>query len=129
MKIEFSNGELVALSKALTFVKFHCRDYDARQFAGSPLIGEAYRRIAEAAGEYYKSINISFFDEWPFIESVRDEHLEVIKVHIGHVDNWKDLPPDRCAEFIKTLVYPYRVTDETIDELKAYGDRIHALKT
>jgi hypothetical protein len=124
IKIEFSNAELVALSKALQFVRFSSEDYDAKEFAGSPHIAEVYKRVCEATNEYYKSLNIRVSEEWPFIETVKG-YLNVVKVHIKHTNNWPDLQPSQKDLYVKTLIFPYKVSDKTISELIQYGDEIH----
>ena len=125
MTIEFSDVELIALSKALGFVRFQSQEYEVRYLAGSPHIAEIYKRICEAAGEYYKSKNIPFPDEWPFIESIRG-YLDTIKVHIKNTDNWKELKPDQRDSFLKTLIYPYKIAEGTLSELIRFGDEVHA---
>ena len=125
MKIEFSDAEIIALSKALRFVRFQSEDYDAREFAGSPLIAEVHKRVSEAAGEYYKSKNIPFQDEWPSIESIKS-YLKVIKIHIKNVNNWRELKPEHRDSFLKTLVYPYKISDETFAGWIQFGDEFHS---
>lgn len=124
MKIEFTDIELRALVRVLTFVRFECTDYDAGFLAGSPHIAEIYKRVTEATKEYYNSKNIPFSDEWQSIESIKG-YLDVIKVRIKDATSWKDLESDQRDLFLKTLVYPYKISEETFIELIRYGNEIH----
>jgi len=125
MKIEFSDIELRALVRALTFVRFECKENEARFLAGSPHVAEIYKRVTEATGEYYRSKNIPFPDEWQSIESING-YLDIIKIRIKDTDNWKDLEPSQRYSFLNTLVYPYKISENTLIELIRYGDEIHS---
>jgi hypothetical protein len=125
VNIEFSNTELIALSKALQFVRFQSKDYEARHLAGSPHIAEVYKRISEATGEYYRSLNVPFPNEWPSIESING-YLDVIKIRIKDTDNWNDMQSDQRDSFLKTLVYPYKISDGTLIDLVRFGNEVHS---
>lgn len=128
MKIEFSDIELRALARVLTFVRFECKEYEARYLAGSPHIAEIYKRLSEAAGEYYKSKNIPFPNEWPPIESING-YLDVVKIRIKDTDNWKELRSDQRDDYLKTLIYPYKISDQSLIDLIRFGDETHTVKS
>ncbi|MEQ8362971.1 MAG: hypothetical protein RH948_08890 [Cyclobacteriaceae bacterium] len=127
MKIEFSDNELRALVRVLTFVRFECKDYDAGFLAGSPHVADIFKRITEATSEYYKSNNIPFPNEWPAIESM-DNYLDVIRIRIKDANNWIQLNPNQRDSFLKILLYPYKYSEKTFNELIQFGDEFHSPK-
>jgi hypothetical protein len=128
MNIEFSDIELRALVRALAYIRFESKEYEARYLAGSPFIGEIHKRVSDATAEYYKSKNMPFPDEWPAIESING-YLDVIKIRIKDTDNWKELEPEHRDSFLKTLVYPYKISGDTFAELIRFGDETHSVKS
>jgi hypothetical protein len=128
MNIEFSDTELRALVRALAYIRFESKEYEARYLAGSPFIAEIYKRVVEATAEYYKSKNIPFIDinNWPMIDNAS---LNVIKIRIKDTYNWKALEPEQRDSFLKTLVYPYKISGDTFAELIRFGDETHSVKS
>ncbi|MCR9015011.1 hypothetical protein [Aquiflexum gelatinilyticum] len=108
--------ELLALLKALEFVKYQSKDYESRYLAGSPIIGELYRKISESLHKYYEEIHIPYSKEWVNIESI-PAYLNVISNHIANIDNWKDLSEESKIEVVKVFIYPFKVEDSTLVKL------------
>ncbi|WP_326902722.1 hypothetical protein P8F81_10870 [Kosakonia cowanii] len=57
--LHLSQGEIVALKKAIMYLKFSCEETESLMYAGSPLINSAFSKIIEvddlgwAAKEFY----------------------------------------------------------------------------
>lgn len=78
--------ELIVLAKALSLAKFVCQEYDARELAASPYSGDLLLRITKAMEGYAPNYQAAFGS----IEQ-KPAYLEVLKVHVSHVDNWVSL--------------------------------------
>jgi hypothetical protein len=124
VKIEFTEQELLALNKVLNFIRFGCTVYDARYLASSPIIAELDTKIIEILRLFYEKRGVPLPTEWPRIEELK-HYLETIKAHIKNTDNWISLTFDQKTSFVKILVYPYRVLDQTIADLITFGDSLH----
>lgn len=110
--------ELIALLKALGFVKYHCQDYDCREIAGSPIINQLLRETKSALRPFLEASGIK--DEvrlgWGLIDKY-PEYISTIKTHLSNVENWSDLSEEIKREAIIDFIEPMISSDEVVSEL------------
>jgi hypothetical protein len=112
MKIE-ETSELIALQKALNFIKFGEDKEDKHLLSGSPFIGSLLKKVTEELVEYYKKFSPSFTGEWGYIEN-HPHILIVIKNRINEDKDWRNLTNDVKRSMIKEYCFPYSVKEDTI---------------
>ena len=117
MKIE-QTDELLALQKALFFVKFGNEEYDAHYLAVSPILGKLLKQTKDELSkqtpkQYGSEINGG---GWGSIEDYPDFLLKV-SMHINHVDNWHKLDVNIKQEVIENLCSPFSVSEMTVGKL------------
>ena len=108
--------ELIALSKALVFIKFGDDENERRFLASSPYINQLLKEASNALTNDYKKKNPHYKGEWGKIEDKHD-YLEQVKKHIKSIDNWEKLSMDTKMSIIKTLCYPFNILDDTAKEI------------
>lgn len=110
--------ELIALLKALGFVKYHCQDYDCRELAGSPIINHLLRETKSALRPFLEASGIK--DEarlgWGVIDKY-PEYISTIKTHLSNVENWSDLSEEIKRAAIIDFIEPMISSDEVVSEL------------
>lgn len=104
--------ELIVLAKALSLGKFECREYDAQEMAASPYSGDLLLRITQAMEEYVPNYRATFGS----IEQ-NPAYLEVLKVHVSHIDDWASLDGSVKTQVVKNLASPYTISQSTIDAI------------
>ncbi|ADB42920.1 hypothetical protein [Spirosoma linguale] len=104
--------DLIVLAKALSLGKFACREYEARELAASPYSGDLLLRITKAMEEYIPNYQAAFGS----IEQ-NPTYLEVLKVHVSHLDNWISLDGPTKTQVVKDLASPYMISQSTIDAI------------
>lgn len=109
-------SELIALSKVLSFVKYKCHDYDCKEFACSPYIGELYEQVMAKLTPYYQQKNPDFTFDNAFIEQ-NQSFIDTIKNHISHIENWDVYDLELRKDIVKTMIFPLKYTDETMNKL------------
>jgi len=119
-------GELLALSKALSIIKFNFNDQDhAIELATSPFIIEVYKRINDAKAEFYKKQNFPYPTEWGEIEAIPN-YLNTIFSHILNHYRWNTYSDEEKTVTIEALVSPYLIKEETIKDLINEADKAHS---
>lgn len=116
-------NELIALQKALMFVKFGSEDDEACYLACSPVYGSLLQRITEHLSPYYTKYNGSYGPVYGNIESV-PHYLHKVKIHLGHIDNWREIERERKIGIINDLCSPYTISANTAIELLDEQDRL-----
>ena len=116
--------EIIALVKALGFIKFHFDDYSMVEFAASPFIGEIYKKACDASAEIHKKFNAPYPAEWDGIDN-KKPYLKAVLIHISNINNWNTLSDDLKIAGVKTLAYPYTIKEETIQDLISKGNKFH----
>ncbi len=117
MKIE-QTDELLALQKALFFVKFGNDEYDAHYLAVSPILGKLLKQTKEELSKHISKQYGSDMSggDWGSIEDYPDFLLKV-SMHINNVDNWHKFDLVTQQEVIKNLCSPFVVSEITISKL------------
>jgi hypothetical protein len=111
---------LNALLKLLWAVKFGMPTEDSVEFGASPYIAEIYRQTYRAAIDLLKKKNLhgearkleeQLTGSLKFeIKSV-EKHLDFLK------DTWLDWELEKKRGFVRTLMSPFVLPDEVIDEI------------
>ena len=112
MKIE-EIAELIALQKALNFIKFGEDDEDKNLLSGSPFIGSLLKKVTAELVDYYKKFSPNFTGEWGHIEDSQHNFL-IIKEKISREENWKTLTNDIKRKIIVEYCFPYSIREESI---------------
>lgn len=128
MNIEFSDIELRVLVRVLTFVRYESEDSESDELANSPHVAELYKRITDATAAGYRAAGVPFPEGWPPIETSKG-FMDSIKRRINNVVNWNKFPPEQRVLIIRTLVYPYGLSDGILNELLRFGSETHSTKT
>ncbi len=113
MKIE-DNSELIALQKALNFIKFGEDQEDKIMLCGSPHISKLLQQVTNALIEHYRKYVPTFSGEWGNIEEA-PHILHQIKKNIDNMDNWNNNTNDMKKKIIIEFCSPYSIKEETIN--------------
>ena len=115
--MELDKLEYYTLSKLIHFVKFNCKDYEARYFAGSPIIGEILNKVVNELDS--EKINADYFN----LETegqVFNLVFNGIKQNLDITIEWDEMPEELRIEHIKNLAFPYILSEEQIEILYKY---------
>ena len=112
MKIE-KIDELLALRKALFFIKFVSEDTEAHYLAGSPILGSLLEKINEELQPFLVKKGIKSETFYGYIEK-HNSFIDAIKRHTKNILHWDELDKDAKVQTIKTLASPYEIKNETI---------------
>lgn len=116
-----SKTKLYTLLKLVDFVKFECRDYESRYFAGSPIVGEI---LQELRIEYHKSMG-EFSFEVSKDSKTEKSLVNSIEWHLSETDEWNDMDEVDKLEHIKNLASPYILNQEVLVSLVDYANLKH----
>jgi len=111
--------EYYTLSKLIHFVKFNCQDYQARYFAGSPIIGEILKKVISELDA--KKMSIEYFN----LEAeghVFNLIFNGIKRNLDITVEWEEMSEELRIEHIKVLAMPYILSEEQIKNLYNYKE-------
>lgn len=111
--------ELIALNKALTFLRFECREYEVQYIAGSPLIKDIHLVVMDNLRELYKKDNIIMPNDFGFIED-NDAYLQTIITTIKNIASWTALSEHLKKDHVNNLISPYKIKDDTLKYLINY---------
>jgi hypothetical protein len=125
MTIEIKDyGQLIALSKVLGFVKYHSKEYDCKEFACSPYIGDFYQKVMNQLEPYYQQHIPEYSFNNIYIEENVD-YLLTIKKYIEFIENWNNLALDTIHDTIQTMIFPLKYQEETLNRLIDFGNDFH----
>ena len=110
--------ELIALKKALFFIKFGNDETEKSFLAGSPIINKLLEDAHNSLLEYYQKIRPGYSGEWGWIEEKTDLLNAVIE-HIKNIEerNWSQLTIEIKHEVVKNLCFPFKVTNNTLEKI------------
>lgn len=124
--MEFNHhAELIALSKALNFIKFRCHDSDCSHLAGSPYIGDLFKNVLIELEPYYKKSNIEANVTDIYIDDDA-QALDAIRYHITNVSSWNEIANEQKKSVLKEYIKPFKFTKNTIKVLLDYGNNYHS---
>lgn len=109
--------EYYTLSKLIHFVKFNCKDYESRYFAGSPIVGELLKKVISELDA--DKVDADYFN----LESeghVFNFIFNGIKNNLDITIEWDEMAIDLRIEHIKNLALPYVLNEKQIDILYQY---------
>ena len=112
MKIE-ETAELIALQKALNFIKFGEDEEDKNLLSGSPFIGSLLKKVTDELIDYYKKSSPKFTGEWGYIEDYQHKFL-VIMNRVSKDENWQTFTNDTKRNIIVEYCFPYSIREESI---------------
>ncbi|OUJ69501.1 hypothetical protein [Hymenobacter crusticola] len=119
----FETHELIALTKALGFVKFESQEAGASAVAGSPLLGQILDQAAQTLWakepKYYAA-----HQDWPAV-TVVPEALAAIRFHLTQVAQWHNVADHNRIAYIRDLVFPLKATEQTVQELLRFANDYH----
>ena len=111
--------EYYTLSKLIHFVKFNCQDYQARNFAGSPIIGEILKKVVvESNPKYVERNSFNVESEGPSYNLI----FNGIKRNLDITVEWEEMSEELRIEHIKVLAMPYILSEEQIKTLYNYKE-------
>ena len=110
MKIE-ETAELIALQRALNFIKFGEDEEDKNLLSGSPFIGSLLKKVTDELVDYYKKFSPNFTGEWGYIENNQHIFL-IIKNRTVEEKDWKTLSNDVKRSIIIEYCFPYKIKEE-----------------
>ena len=110
--------ELIALKKALFFIKFGDDETEKSFLAGSPIINKLLADTHNSLLEYYQKKLPSYSGEWGWIEEKTDLLNAVIE-HIKNIEerNWNQLATEIKHKVVKDLCFPYSISEKTITKI------------
>ena len=112
MKIE-ETAELIALQKALNFIKFGKDEENKNLLSGSPFIGSLLKKVTDELVDYYKKFSPTFTGEWGYIED--NQHIFLlIRNRIVEESDWGILSNDIKRNIIVEYCFPYKIKEESI---------------
>lgn len=111
--------ELYTLSKLIHFVKFNCKDYESRYFAGSPIIGNILNKVLRELDS--ERMSEDYFNLEPE-GHVFNLVFNGIKRNLDITIEWGDLPQELRIEHIKVLAMPYILSEDQIKKLYNYKE-------
>jgi hypothetical protein len=125
----FETHELIALTKALGFVKFESQEAGASALAGSPILGQLYAQATQTLWEKAASAGVSnakyfLIHGWPAVTE-RPESLAAIRFHLTQVEQWQTVADDDKLSYIQDLLFPLKATEETVRELLHFANNFH----
>ncbi len=116
---ELNDYELMALNKALFYIRFQCTDGETANIKSSQFLIEAHLKILDRLDVFYKKENITVTYD-TFIEDEND-YLNTIIATIRHIDGWHKLSEDVKKEIIYDFVKPFKIKENTINFLINYN--------
>jgi len=111
--------EYHTLSKLIHFVKFNCQDYQARYFAGSPIVGEILKKVVSELDT--KKMNDEYFN-LEVEGHVFNFVFNGIKRNLDITVEWSEMPEELRIEHIKNLALPYILSEDQIKNLYNYKE-------
>lgn len=111
--------ELMALNKALVFLRFQCQDYEAQHISGSPLIKNIHLEVMKSLKEMYKKENVFIPDDLGYIEDYNEYLLTIINT-IRNINGWYKLEESIKRTQIEILISPYKIKENTLKFLINY---------
>ncbi|WP_411345953.1 hypothetical protein ACE3MZ_08190 [Paenibacillus sp. WLX1005] len=102
--LELTHGEMIALRKALAYLKFECLDHEANLYAGSTslnsLLGKTLEKgpLAEHTRQFYNRIN-------PQAEQFIADRLELEYASEGR--SWQQLDTQSRRTIMEARLYPF----------------------
>ncbi|CAB3961135.1 MULTISPECIES: hypothetical protein [Burkholderia] len=99
-------GEIIALKKAIMYLKFSCTDAEADIFAASPLINGAFESLisADDLGEM----------EVKFYQKGSKENERYVLSRMGEIEarDGKEMSEELKRRIYEAWVYPFRLTSD-----------------
>lgn len=118
------HAELIALAKALEFVKFRCHDPECSHLAGSPYIGNLYKNVLTSLEPYYKRSH----PQWSASNIAIEDFgytLDAVRYHITTVSHWHRLDVETKLKVLREYLNPFCFKEETLVALMEFGNSYH----
>jgi hypothetical protein len=109
--------KLNTLIKLLSFIKFESREFESREFAASPIVGEI---LSDLLIQFNSSIGKEFSFTIKSDNRFEKTIVNSIKNRLKDTDEWNEMNSDNQKEYIIDLASPYILEEETIYSIINY---------
>jgi len=106
--------KLHALIKLISYVKFECEEYESKEFAGSPIIGELLKDLLEQYSDPEFKVTL----DNPFTTTL----IKAIKLRLKQTQYWESMNEELKLLYIQDLAAPYILDADLLKDLKNYND-------
>lgn len=109
--------KVYTLIKLLSFIKFESREFESREFAASPIVGEI---LSDLLIQFNSSIGKEFSFTIKSDNRFEKTIVNSIKNRLKDTDEWNEMNSDNQKEYIIDLASPYILEEETIYSIINY---------
>ena len=107
-------SELVVLNKALLYVKFKASDDDSTYLSNSPILNSLLDKVQEALAEKHA---VEFDISKSLFLKNHKAIKELVLTKTKNLTGWDEFDLRIKKESLRTIAYPYKISDEEIEEL------------
>lgn len=120
IKTMFENKmKIYTLIKLLSFIKFESREFESREFAASPIVGDILSEfLIQFNSSIGKEVIFNIKSDNRFAETL----VNSIKHRLTQTDEWNGMNIDNRKEYIMDLASPYILEEEIINSIMFYRD-------
>ena len=119
--MKLNDIEILALRRALTFLKYRCKTIDNTGLIASPIINNILER-------FYFEMDSEFDFDLENSPSTKKEVLETVKANICIFYEWNTYTDILKRNVIRDILLPFEVNDITLSQLIEEANRIHFKK-
>lgn len=119
MEIVNKFHEMIALNKALNYVRFTCTASEVQELIFSETIVSMHLRLIDNLRIEYAKEGIEIPEDFGYIEDEGD-YFNVIIAQLRNLNSWHKLDDKAKKEIILLMIKPYRIKEVSVNYLINY---------